>query len=84
MTAVEKRIDHIESVCEELNMNNYNCRVVNNKIEHDAIFGTLIYNCTEKTFMADFYRFIYHLGSKLHSYGLNQKHKENFEKFKKK
>ena len=83
MTAVKKRIDHIESVCEELTMNGYTCKVVNNKIEYDAIFGTMIYTCTEKTFMADFYRFIYHLGGRLHSYGLKQKNKENFEQFKK-
>ena len=79
MTSVEKIIDHIESVCEELNMNGYSCNVVNLKIEYNAIFGTMIYDCTENTIMADFYRFIYHLGSKLHSYGLKQKNKENFK-----
>lgn len=77
ITPKDKRIDHIESVCEELVLNGYDCKIVEKKIQYDSISGTMIYDCCEKTIMGDFYRFISHLGSKLHYYGLEQKIKEH-------
>lgn len=77
MTPKEKRIDHIESVCEELTMNGYNCKIIENKIYYNSICETMIYDCSEKTIMGDFYRFISHLGTRLHYYGLKEKIKEH-------
>lgn len=82
MTPLEKRISHIESVCEELNMNRFNCEVVNNKIKYSSISGTMNYDCSEQSIMGDFYRFISHLGIKMHNYGLEHKLEENLRQLK--
>jgi hypothetical protein len=82
MTPAEKRIDHIESVCEELNMNGFKCFVVNHKIQFGSMFGTMNYDCSEKTVLGDYYRFISHFGIKLHNYGLEKKLEENLKQFK--
>ncbi len=72
-------LDHIECVSEELKMNGYDVRVIKGTsynsylIEYDSIAGRMKYQCSEKTIMGDFYRFISHLGSKLHKWGLENK-----------
>lgn len=72
-------LDHIESVAEELKLNGYDVRVINGinhnsyLIEYDTIAGRMKYQCSEKTVMGDFYRFISHLGSRLHKWGLDMK-----------
>jgi len=77
-------IDHRESVCEELTLNGYNVKLIDDKIiQCEAIFGSMDYNCTEKTVMGDFYRFLSHYGSKLHYYALKERVKESSEIFKK-
>lgn len=77
MKPADKRIEHIESVCEELILNGFNCKIHKNIIIYDSICGTINYGCSEKTIMGDFYRFISHLGIKMHYYGLEKKLKEN-------
>ena len=84
MTPAQKRIDHIESVCEELNINGYSCNVIDNKIQYVSICGAINYDCSEKTIMGDYYRFISHLGIKMHSYGLKNKIEESLKQFKSK
>lgn len=83
MTPAEKRIEHIESVYEELKLNGYDCKIYKNIIIYHSPFGTINYSCSEKTVMGDFYRFISHLGIKMHNYGLENKLEENLKQFKK-
>lgn len=74
-------IYHIESFTEELILNGFDAKIVGtSQIECSAIFGTLKYGLTEKTMMAEFYRFLYHYVSKLSKFGLEQKIIEQFKK----
>ena len=71
--------EHFESVAEELKMNGFDVRVIKGGngygwlIEYDTIAGRMKYSCSEKTVMADYYRFISHYGSKLSKWGLDNK-----------
>ena len=71
--------DHCESVAEELNINGFDVRVIKGRngygwlIEYDTIAGRMKYSCSEKTVMADYYRFISHYGSRLSKWGLDNK-----------
>ena len=64
---------HIGSVAEELQLNGFDVKVIGWLIEYDTIAGKMKYACSEKTLMGDYYRFISHLGSKLHKWGLENK-----------
>ena len=71
--------DHCESVAEELKMNGFDVIVIKGGngygwlIEYDTIAGRMKYHCSEKTVMADYYRFISHYGSRLSKWGLDNK-----------
>ena len=71
--------DHCESVAEELKMNGFDVRVIKGGngygwlIEYDTIAGRMKYSCSEKTVMADYYRFISHYGGRLSKWGLDNK-----------
>lgn len=69
------KIDHIESLSEELRMNGFDVRINEGKIVHDAIFGKWEYKPMLSNYMADFYRFIMILGTKYKQYGLSNRHK---------
>ena len=73
-------LDHYESVAEELKMNGFEVRVINDLpnsydylIEYDTIAGRMKYSCTEKKVMSEYYRFINHYGGKLSKWGLENK-----------
>lgn len=75
--AIMKHLDHVKLVAEELQLNGYSVNVIGSIIEYDTIAGKMIYKCGEKSVMADYYRFISHFGSKLHSWGLKMKIQSN-------
>lgn len=70
-------IDHTESVAQELNYNGFHVSIIADTIIlYIFIGGEINYKCSEKTVMADYYRFISHLGNKMHQWGLEMKIKE--------
>lgn len=75
----DNAIDHYENVVEELKLNGFDVKLIHKLkgygylIEYDTIAGRMKYSCSEKTPMGDYYRFISHLGSKLHIWGLEHK-----------
>ena len=70
-------LDHCESVAEELRLNGFDVKIVKYyfeiTIEYNSLAGLMQYTCSEKTIMGDYYRFISHLGLKLHKWGLENK-----------
>jgi hypothetical protein len=69
--------EHTEAVAEELSMNGFDVQVVKDRyafiIEHDTVAGKMKYQCSEKTIMGDYYRFLNHYGMKIGKYGLTNK-----------
>jgi hypothetical protein len=75
---INKRIDHCEKVSEELNLfMGWETTVVDREVVLDTVAGKMTHSVSpEMGVMWDVYRFISNYGSKLHSWGLKQKIKE--------
>ena len=66
--------DYLEIVAEEIHlMTGLEANVRNRKIVVDTIAGTIVYEKVSNDIMIDVYRFIYHYGRRLFTYGLEQK-----------
>jgi len=71
---VAERLNHIEQVSEEINLcTELKTKVIGKKINAQYLFGEINYECSEKTVMADVYRFFNHFGLKLANWGLQSK-----------
>jgi hypothetical protein len=70
-----KHIDYSETVAEEIGMSMGLQTKVNEEgtITVDTIAGPLLFNPIFKDLMQDFYRFVYCYGSKLSSYGIEER-----------
>ena len=71
---------HCEAVAEELRLNGFDVKAVHFSkgphkilIEYDTIAGKMKYKCSEKSIMAEYYRFVHHLGLHLSKWGLENK-----------